>query len=145
MLELRSRNPETKIPRFKAELSHFFFFFFLFKEDEPWANIRAHIPLFFYKWDACHNMAWWAVYRSPVGIQPGEFQATEAEHMNLTAMPLGQPQSLVIFWLCGPVPMSSASLCFSIIVCKIVKGIVLSSELLGILKSNEYKEVSLMK
>ena len=30
------------------------------EEDWPWANIRAHLPLF-YMWDTCHSMAFWVV------------------------------------------------------------------------------------
>ena len=38
-------------------------------------------------------MAWWAVWRSMPGIRTSEPQASKVEHMNLTAMPLGQPLS----------------------------------------------------
>ena len=63
----------------------------LFAEgDWPWANICASLPLF-YMWDACHNMACYAVRRSAPRIQTSKPRAAEAERANLTAAPLGWP------------------------------------------------------
>ena len=58
------------------------------EEDWPWANICAHLPLF-YTWDACHSVAWQAVHRSVPGIQTGESQVAAAECVYLTAVLLG--------------------------------------------------------
>ena len=89
---------DTKL--FSDELKEFskLFFFFLRKispeltsatnphlffaeEDQPEANIRAHLPLP-YIWDACHSMAWQAVRRSAHGIRTSESRAAEAESAN---------------------------------------------------------------
>ena len=43
-------------------------------------------------WDACHSVAQQAVHKSTLRIQTGEPRAAEAEHVNLTAAPLGWPQ-----------------------------------------------------
>ena len=39
------------------------------KEDWPWANICAHLPLL-YMWDTCHSMAWRAVLGPHPGSEP---------------------------------------------------------------------------
>ena len=64
------------------------------EEDCAWANIRAHLPLL-YTWDTYHSMAWQVVHRSAPRIQTGEPQAAKAEHVNLTAAPLGWPHELI--------------------------------------------------
>ena len=67
------------------------------EEDQPWANICAHLPLL-YVWDTCHGMTWWVVHRSVPRIWTGELWATRADHTNLTAMLPGWPHK-VLFWI----------------------------------------------
>ena len=80
--------------------------FFFFEEDWPWAHICAHLPLL-YMWDACHSMACQAVHRSVAGIWTGEPQAAKVEHVNLTAMPPGQPQKMNVLKSTAPVLRST--------------------------------------
>ena len=63
------------------------------KQDWPWANIRAHLPVL-YMWDAYHSMACQAVCSSASGIWTSKPPATEAEHVKWTAVPLGGPQKI---------------------------------------------------
>ena len=48
-------------------------------------------------WVASYGMAWQAVRRSSLpGIQTSEPWGSKEEHVKLTAVPLGQPQELLI-------------------------------------------------
>ena len=62
------------------------------EEDWPWANIRAHLPLY-----ACHSVAWQAVHRSAPGMRTSKPWATKGERTNLTAVPLGRPPVYHVF------------------------------------------------
>ena len=72
-----------------------FFCVCVYEEDWLWANICASLPLFYV--GCCHSMAWRAVCRSVPEIQPWKPWTTEAEHANLTTMPLGRPQKDWVF------------------------------------------------
>ena len=49
-------------------------------------------------WDAYHSMAYQAVPCLHPGSEPGEPRAGKAERENLTAVPPGQPLSLLFFF-----------------------------------------------
>ena len=68
------------------------------KEDWPWANICAHL-LLFYIWDAGRNMAWWVVCRSVPRIQTSETHWSRVQELNCyTARPA--PVMLFVFIGC---------------------------------------------
>ena len=58
-------------------------------EDWPWANIRAHLPLF-YMWDTCHSMAFCRVV--PCLHLGSELVNPGPQKQNLAAAPPGWPQ-----------------------------------------------------
>ena len=65
------------------------------EEDWPWANIRAHLPLFYVGRLSQHGLLSGAM--STPGMQTSEPWATEAERVSLTAVTPGQPQEYFLF------------------------------------------------
>ena len=96
------------------ELTSMPIFHFLLKEGCHWANICAHLPLF-YMWDPCHSMAWWAVCWSMPRIRTCKPWAAKAEHTNLITTPTGlallfflkNKKWVVIAWVSWGLPTDS--------------------------------------
>ena len=70
-----------------------------FRQTGPELTLVPHLSLL-YMWDACYSMAWQAAHTSVPGIRPGEPQATEADHVNLTTLPRDWTRERNIFLNC---------------------------------------------
>ena len=86
------RKPKSPVTKYIYQIALNFFFFL--RKISPELMSATNPPLL-YMWDACHIVAWQAVWRSTPGLWTSEAPAAEVERAKLTAGPLGWP--LILF------------------------------------------------